>query len=564
MKQAPSAPVSGVSGEKRLTPFRIGLLAAVAVLLFLGWREFWFLTDDAHITFRYISNRQRGWGYTWNPPPFLPVEGYSNFLWMVLLDLVWSSTGVEPPAAANVVSLLFSGGTLAVAFTIVWRAPLPAAWERSRFWLALASLVWIVTNRTFLTWTSSGLETALFVFSTTLWAWGALELGRQRRPAWLGVTATGAALSALTRPDGLLLVFATVGLVAFAVARDRLRRPYLLAALPLVSVALHTLWRRAYYGEWVPNTAYAKMTDIWPEAGLRYTASFILEYALWSWIAVAVAAAAIALLAIERGGLPPGRLASRLPAVTVGLTLFAHVAHYTLVIGGDHFEYRAFAHLIVLIGVSFPWLLTALPLRPRSGLILFGLCVGLAQPIPWIHHVRSLRLVTRDDTFKMHVPVADAFPPGPMRRYARSFDVIQKWMMVRHVGTRHREHKLFYELAQRPGFPRRGEGSKTTWETGHPVYELATVGVPAWTMPEVAILDYHGLNDWVIARHAVRENPAERLMAHERSPPAGYIACFDPNVEVQGRKVVVRERKEPLTDERIRACERRYRDWIRH
>ena len=53
--------------------------------LLIGWQTFWFLCDDAYIAFRYVSNSQFGWGYTWNPPPFRPVEGYTSFLWVVLL-----------------------------------------------------------------------------------------------------------------------------------------------------------------------------------------------------------------------------------------------------------------------------------------------------------------------------------------------------------------------------------------------------------------------------------------------------------------------------------------------
>ena len=88
---------------------RIGvavILALSAVLLGLGWRVFWFLTDDAYIAFRYVSNRQLGHGYVWNAPPFLPVEGYTSFLWVAILDLVWSLTGVEPPRSANPLALL--------------------------------------------------------------------------------------------------------------------------------------------------------------------------------------------------------------------------------------------------------------------------------------------------------------------------------------------------------------------------------------------------------------------------------------------------------------------------
>ena len=79
----------------RTRPYRIGvvlLVLAGGAALVAGWQLFWFLTDDAFIAFRYVSNSQFGRGYVWNPPPFLPVEGYTSFLWVALLDGVWRLT----------------------------------------------------------------------------------------------------------------------------------------------------------------------------------------------------------------------------------------------------------------------------------------------------------------------------------------------------------------------------------------------------------------------------------------------------------------------------------------
>ncbi|UCG61884.1 MAG: hypothetical protein JSV52_00925, partial [Candidatus Zixiibacteriota bacterium] len=65
------------------------LLLLAGIGLYIGWRKFWFLTDDAFIAFRYVSNSILGHGYTWNAPPFRPVEGYTSFLWVILLESVW-------------------------------------------------------------------------------------------------------------------------------------------------------------------------------------------------------------------------------------------------------------------------------------------------------------------------------------------------------------------------------------------------------------------------------------------------------------------------------------------
>ena len=58
------------------------------------------------------------------------------------------------------------------------------------------------------------------------------------------------------------------------------------AAAPLAIVPAHLIWRRLFYGVWLPNTWYAKSTGVWPGSGLRYLLSFVIEYSLWITIAV--------------------------------------------------------------------------------------------------------------------------------------------------------------------------------------------------------------------------------------------------------------------------------------
>ena len=68
-------------------------------------------------------------------------------------------------------------------------------------------------------------------------------------------------------------------------ARVRARQRWL--PLTVLVVAMFGL-RLAYYGEWLPNTYHAKYVEAWPQSGWRYAASFILEYALWLPLGLAV------------------------------------------------------------------------------------------------------------------------------------------------------------------------------------------------------------------------------------------------------------------------------------
>ena len=52
----------------------------------LVWR-FWFVTDDAFISYRYAQNFVRGCGLRFNLGDPVPVEGYSNFLWVMICSV---------------------------------------------------------------------------------------------------------------------------------------------------------------------------------------------------------------------------------------------------------------------------------------------------------------------------------------------------------------------------------------------------------------------------------------------------------------------------------------------
>src|SRR5512147_2488841 len=95
---------------------RILLLVVGALGLLAGWNLFYFQTDDAYIAFRYVANAHVGRGLVWNPAPFLPVEGYTSFLWVMILRAVWALTGIEPPDSSNWISLAFGAGSLWLAY----------------------------------------------------------------------------------------------------------------------------------------------------------------------------------------------------------------------------------------------------------------------------------------------------------------------------------------------------------------------------------------------------------------------------------------------------------------
>lgn len=532
------------------------LALAAGIVLVAGWRLFWFLTDDAYISFRYASNLVSGHGLVWNAAPFRPVEGYSNFLWVMLLAGVWRWTGLEPPTTANAIALLFSLFSLLLfslfLLNMRWRREL----ARFRVAFLALSLLGLLSNRTFLAWSSSGLETAMYNFFLLLWTFCLLRLPAGSS-AWFFLTSLSAALLTLTRPDGVLFLLGTLlaGLsVAWKGPRPGAWRSAPWVIPPAALAVGHAVWRRLYYGEWLPNTYYAKIGSPWPESGWRYLLSFVLEYALWLF----VLAAALVLLqrrrgAAERGESRPEGTPQRL-AWWAGGILATQFLYYTFIAGGDHFEYRVYSHLFFFFGFAWIWLLNRSRLRPVVALAALLISILCSWPVPWSHWRLTRQLSTRDETYMMRVPIAAQWPAGT-RWYAEGFDRLQDWLIRHFVCMRHQEHKVLRLCLERDVLPPRGEGARIS-PRGFPVMALGGgIGIMGWTLPHVYLIDLYGLNDHVIARAPFPQGETRR-MAHERRPPPGYVACFSPNVILlPGRKIQVLQRREELGARHIMDCE---------
>jgi len=536
---------------------------ATVVAVFFGWRLFWFLTDDAFIAFRYISNSHLGYGYVWNAPPFRPVEGYTSFLWVALLDLVWRVGGVEPPASANYISLLFTYLTLLVGGLMVWKMKLAESLASYRLLFLCLVLLGVITNRTFLAWSSSGLETAMFNFFLTLWIYCCLFQTSKRRRWVFSLTLT-TALLCLTRPDGLLFAAVTVVLAARAITHTLLNRErsravlsqMVISAGPLLIIPAHIVWRHRVYGAWLPNTYYAKTIAgrIWPQSGLRYFSSFALEYALWVWLVVL-----LVVIATRIGRVRGWRQVS-FTKTAVCLTVLAHFLYYTIVIGGDHFEYRVYSQLVLLIFITFLWQLNTLRLQVKSAVLLFSMFIVLSWPTQWIHWSATHNLTTLAQTMSLRTSVAKVVQkkmpgtPAFVLLYFRAFDDLQSWLIGHFVCMRHQQHKVF-TIYQQENLPARGEGLAMD-PSGYPVIEANAAGVVAWVLPRVNIIDAFGLNDYVVARNP--DIAVLTLIAHERQPPSGYVECFSPNVILSEKHAQIARRAQELTAAQIVQCEQRY------
>lgn len=225
--------------------------------------RYFYLDDDAMITMRYARNFARGLGPVWNAGE--RVEGYTNFLWMLVM------TGVHlagfPETTTSLAMMLINWGLVAATLFFIQAAL--RALHVGRVWIFLACLAF-ACDVNVLHWASSGLESSLMALLVAVCGWALL---RGRDVPFL----VALALIPLARADAALLA-AALGLVYLWPRRDR--RAFGLLVVAALPALAQIIFRVLYYGELLPNTYYLKMTGIDDRVriGVSYTLRLIHLY----------------------------------------------------------------------------------------------------------------------------------------------------------------------------------------------------------------------------------------------------------------------------------------------
>ncbi len=508
-------------------------------LVLLGWLASvaWFITDDAFISFRYVRNLLDGHGLVFNPGEY--VEGYTNFLWVLELAAIWRVLGIRPEHVAQWLSVIYTVGTIAVMLWWVARMP----FLRHRGLIAWMALGLVCGSATFAVWTSGGgLETRQFTFFTLVAVAGLSVFGANR---WgLLAASLSLAAAALTRPEGLLVAACCVGwFVAHRgiTARQLDWRGTLALAGPFVVViGGHFLARFRYYGEWLPNTYYAKHVDSWYESGYRYLSAAAIETGLYLLIP-------LALVALR------GRWRERKDGIyaLVLLIVGTHLA-YLFEIGGDLYEYRP---------LDFYWPLLAVPAAEgvwRLGAGLSGWLMRRSQHlrragprmlaviffVPLIFYASAIQAVLLFQGKDVPKPDWGVPPqvvldesnsgwlqaaPGMPALVAVSND-LRLNSEPQFVGLRSHQHHG-YNAPTIPGWRALEESTRRIIPRDAVMY-LSTLGIVSYYLPTLTVIDLFGLTDHTIARNPVTLSNSERRIAHDRSAPPGYLQRRGVNINL--------------------------------
>jgi arabinofuranosyltransferase len=263
--------------QKRSVPSEQGrllmmiLVAGAAVYaIFIGRTAFrahgvlrWTLVDDAMVSMRYAQHLAQGYGLVWNPGQ-APVEGFTNpgwTLWMAALHLLGM------PKAT--ISLAVMASSALVLLALAWCAHeiCRTIGPESRYAPAIAAGI-TALYYPLIFWSLRGMEVGLLSLLMGLSLLSALRWGGNRV---LAFAAAGcfAALAVVVRLDAALQASIVAGYAAW-IGRRHLPAALIPAVATILAVLAVLTLQRSYFGDYLPNTYYLKISGASLFVRLKY------------------------------------------------------------------------------------------------------------------------------------------------------------------------------------------------------------------------------------------------------------------------------------------------------
>ncbi len=352
------------------------------------------IVDDAAITFAYARSLAAGEGAVLQPGAE-PVEGYSNPAWLAILVLgrwlglfdrgAWFGVP-DLVVFPKVVALLCCAGVFA-GFYAVARAV-----SRRPVLLTVVAGAATAAVPSFVIWVSSGLENPLLALAAVTLAAVLARAAVAGRLLEVRV-AVGcgllAALAALTRPDGLIYAAAYPVAVLLLLQPARAARAALAVVVSTVAFTVpagaYLAWRRATFGEYLPNTALAKAQGV-PTAEELGRASELVAYT--GWLTVVLVVGVIAAAMSQRGS---GRTVLAMLLVPLGLAVAAFAVLQGDWMGEYRFATPVWPLTALAASVAGARVLPQLAVRARAAVAVVALvAVGLTS-LGWASAAEAFR-----------------------------------------------------------------------------------------------------------------------------------------------------------------------------
>ncbi len=441
------------------------LVPAICAGLWFAWIQR-SLVDDAFITFRYAENLVAGKGAVYNAGEW--VQGYTNFLWMLLLAAVHAATGRPTPEIALVAGPL-SYVALVLATGGLGRALQPSGGP----WLPLAG-AWLAVQYSTTAFATSGLEGNFAALWVVLGAWAFVARTDARGAGLAGLAWI---LATLTRPDHAIFYAVGAAVVGWRSRRDPARGTMWVAyATPFLVWLAWATWAQITYGSWLPNTFHTKATGdwYWTQGVIYAWVSLLCGQVIWP-----------ALLA--SGWLAGGLRSERdrwVAAWMVPCVLLFQI--YLLRIGGDFMLGRFYLSLtpLLAIGAERCVLTAARPVWTIAGAIVLALSARGVSVVG--DHQREWNITDESTVYRVV-----------------SFDPIQ----IGHANWHH-GRQLRTVLTDR-GIT--------------PVIATSGIGMVGY-YSGLPLLDVRGLTDETVAHSEIRRRG---LPGHEKHATTAYMVSRD-------------------------------------
>jgi arabinofuranosyltransferase len=441
--------------------------STIAAILFMGIvTRFGWLSDDAFISFRALSNLVSGNGLVSNVGE--RVQAFTNPLWTLLLAAPFGLTG-DIFGSAIAISLLCCLGLVAC----IWRL-------HQGGWPTVWSLLLLSTSFAFVSFSTSGLENALAHLLLVLFFATSIKDPLPMARLWLL-----GSLVILNRMDHALLV---LPILVLSLLRPR-RVPWRSVLLGLAPLLAWLAFALIYYGFAYPNTAYAKLNVAIPRGLLLAQGmAYLVDNLLTDLLVLPTIALAVM-----------GAIWAR-PRVRTSLAYAAGIVSYLLYVcwvGGDFMSGRfltaPFLLAVLMLAVS-------VHLHPRGALALAMVALFAGQ--------RMLLPMPAD------VPTHCTVPPSGI--------VDERACYVEHTGIA--QNVRVKKFMQHPYYQ---EGVKLR-SSDRRVVVSSLVGMAGFAAgPNVHMLDPYALTDPLLARIRFRPKGDWRPGHMFRPVPDGYLKSVE-------------------------------------
>ncbi|MFI5201496.1 MAG: hypothetical protein ACHQNE_03835 [Candidatus Kapaibacterium sp.] len=368
-------------------------IASILILAIGLYRaiELRWICDDAFITMRYVKNFVEGKGLVYNVGE--RVEGYTHFLWLMLLAAS-KAIGFDPVDASIWLGIAAYAGIIVLLLVMSRREQNK---NSKALWLPVAAALFAL-NYDAAVWASGGLETSFYtlLILAAFYLWFYSRFSDQWRLLLTGVIL---ALVALTRPDGVLFTATTVLLLAARGIKWKQSLPEIfktigILLLPSVVVgAPYLVWKYFYYGDILPVTYYAKSAgENYFGQGFFYIGLYFRVYFI---SAIALIAAILLMLRKKKAAESNEEEHRGSPSITALAATIMYLLFFVARVGGDFMFARFIIPVVPFIYFVIERGMERLPekfLRYRIGvavLLVASVLIEERLPVPGFFHVND-------------------------------------------------------------------------------------------------------------------------------------------------------------------------------